>query len=89
MAFSGRRMSVGEIQMHGRSEAALHRWNLCEDDEAGDELLGQPELTAHGVTVLNAMLPGSAETPRSERRWPSSDHLGDLYSAHLDSPISS
>jgi len=61
--FSGRRMSADEIRMHGRSEAAVHRWDLCGDDEIGRELLGQTELTRHAVKVLNTMLPGSRESP--------------------------
>lgn len=61
--FSDRRMSADDIQMHGRSEAALHRWDLCGDDDIGDEILAQPELTEHAVKVLNSMLPGSGESP--------------------------
>jgi hypothetical protein len=65
VAFSGRRLSAGEIRTHGRSEAALHRWDLCGDDEIGDQLLGQPELTTHAVTVLNSMLADSSESPET------------------------
>lgn len=61
LPFSGRRLSASEIRLHGRSEAAIHRWDLCGDDGVGDELLSQPELTAHAVTVLNSMLDGSGE----------------------------
>jgi uncharacterized protein (TIGR03083 family) len=61
--FSGRRMSAADIETHGRSEAALHRWDLCGDDDVGDELLEQPDLTEHAVHVLNAMIPGSGESP--------------------------
>jgi hypothetical protein len=61
--FSGRRLDASALDLHGRSEAALHRWDLCGDDVIGDALLGQPELLVHGVSVLNAMLEGSAESP--------------------------
>jgi len=61
--FSGRRMSADDIRMHGRSEASLHRWDLCGDDDVGDELLPRPDLTEHAVKVLNSMLPGSRESP--------------------------
>jgi hypothetical protein len=65
VAFSGRRLSAREIRTHGRSEAALHRWDLCGDDEFGDQVLGQPELTTHAVTVLNSMLADSSESPET------------------------
>jgi uncharacterized protein (TIGR03083 family) len=55
VAFSGRRLSAREIRTHGRSEAALHRWDLCGDDEIGVQHLGPPELTTHAVTVLNSL----------------------------------
>jgi hypothetical protein len=69
VAFSGRRLSAGEIRTHGRSEAALHRWDLCDDDELGDQLLGQPELTTHAVTLLNSMLADSSESPQTRAWW--------------------
>jgi hypothetical protein len=59
--FAGRRLSAGELVMHGRSEAALHRWDLAGDDDVSAELLAQPELTAHAVEVLNTMLETSPE----------------------------
>jgi hypothetical protein len=59
--FSGRRLGAKEIALHGRSEAAIHRWDLAGDDDAGHDLLGQAELTTHTVSVLNAMLDSSAE----------------------------
>jgi hypothetical protein len=59
--FAGRQMSAEEIAMHGRSEAAIHRWDLAGDDELGHGLLLQPELTTHAVSVLNTMLGSSAE----------------------------
>jgi uncharacterized protein (TIGR03083 family) len=61
--FSGRRLSAVEMQMHGRSEAVLHRWDIVGDDDTGQELLSQPEMTEHAVTVLNSMLSGSSESP--------------------------
>jgi hypothetical protein len=60
--FSGRNVSAAELTMHGRSEAALHRWDLAGDDETSNELLAQPELTAHAVAVLNTMVAGSGES---------------------------
>ena len=61
VAFSGRRLTAAELSMHGRSEAALHRWDLAGDDDTSRELLAQPELTAHAVAVLNSMVNGSSE----------------------------
>ena len=59
--FSGRRVRAGDVTMHGRSEAALHRWDLAGDDDVSEELLAQPELTVHAVEVLNTMLQGAPE----------------------------
>ncbi|MGD0381040.1 MAG: maleylpyruvate isomerase N-terminal domain-containing protein [Acidimicrobiales bacterium] len=59
--FAGRRLSVAELTMHGRSEAALHRWDMAGDDDISVELLAQPELTVHAVGVLNTMLDASPE----------------------------
>jgi hypothetical protein len=59
--FAGRRLDANELTMHGRSEAALHRWDLAGDDDTSEELLRQPELTVHAVSVLNTMLDASAE----------------------------
>ncbi len=61
VAFSARRLTAAQLTMHGRSEAALHRWDLAGDDETGHDILGRPELTAHAVDTLNAMLPGAGE----------------------------
>lgn len=61
--FSGRRLTAAELRLHGRSEAAIHRWDLAGDDGVGQELLSDPELTRHAVLVLNSMLEGSAEAP--------------------------
>jgi len=60
--FAGRRLGPHELAMHGRSEAALHRWDLAGDDDISAELLRQPELTAHAVEVLNTMLGASPES---------------------------
>jgi hypothetical protein len=63
IAFSGQEMSPDEVALHGRSEATLHRWDLVGDDDIGQIHLIDPDLTAHAVTVLNTMLPGSRESP--------------------------
>lgn len=60
--FSGQRLTAADLSMHGRSEAALHRWDLAGDDEISAELLRQPDLTAHAVTVLTAMPAGATES---------------------------
>jgi len=61
VAFSGRPLTAAELEMHGRSEAAIHRWDLAGNDAISRELLAAPELTVHAVSVLNAMLEGSQE----------------------------
>ncbi len=68
VSFSGRRLDAAALTMHGRSEAALHRWDLAGDDDMSEELLGQPELTAHAVDVLNTMLEGAAEDVTARTR---------------------
>lgn len=60
--FTGRPFTATQLETHSRSDAALHRWDLVGDDEEGDVLLAQPELTRHAVDVLNT-LPGLAEAP--------------------------
>jgi uncharacterized protein (TIGR03083 family) len=55
ISFTGVRMTIDELAMHSRSEAAIHRWDLVGDDQISDELLAQPELTAHAVKILDAM----------------------------------
>jgi hypothetical protein len=62
--FAGRRLDSKSLTMHGRSEAALHRWDLAGDDDVSQELLRQPELTMHAVEVLNTMLEASPEAVR-------------------------
>lgn len=54
--WTGRRMAVAAFPTHLRNELALHRWDLVGDDDTGDELLAQPELTAHSVGVLGEIL---------------------------------
>ena len=65
VAFAGRQLDPAALSLHGRSEAALHRWDLVGDDEVGRELLGQAELTAHALTVLNAMEVAEGVTTRA------------------------
>ena len=62
--FTGTAITVDELTTHSRSEAALHRWDLVGDDALADELLADPELTAHAVKILNRMptLPESARS---------------------------
>jgi hypothetical protein len=55
IAFTGTTVSVDELRTHTRSEAAIHRWDLVGDDDIATETLGQPELTAHAVKILNRM----------------------------------
>ncbi len=66
--FTGRPFTAGQLRTHARSEAALHRWDIVGDDDTGDGLLAQPELTRHAVDVLNT-LPMLFESPgaRAER----------------------
>jgi uncharacterized protein (TIGR03083 family) len=53
--FTGTSMTATHLRIHARSEAAIHRWDLCGDDATSDELLAQPELTAHATWALSAM----------------------------------
>jgi uncharacterized protein (TIGR03083 family) len=61
VTFAGRASNADALTLHGRSEAALHRWDLVGTDATSRELLARPELTAHAVVVLNEMLDGSPE----------------------------
>lgn len=63
-AFTGTNLTAAGISTHSRSEAAIHRWDVVGDDSVSAELLSQPELTAHAVSVLNAM-PVLSESPRA------------------------
>jgi uncharacterized protein (TIGR03083 family) len=65
VSFSGRSLSAADLDLHGRSEAALHRWDLAGDDAISVDLLSQPELTAHATSVLTSMLDGSPESVAS------------------------
>jgi uncharacterized protein (TIGR03083 family) len=62
--FTGTCLTAGRIATHSRSEAAVHRWDIAGDDATSAELLAQPELTAHAVSVLNAM-PVLSESSRA------------------------
>jgi uncharacterized protein (TIGR03083 family) len=53
--FTGMSITAAQIATHSRSEAAIHRWDIVGSDAMSDELLAQPELTAHAVSVLNGM----------------------------------
>jgi hypothetical protein len=50
--FTGRPFSAALARTHGRSEAAIHRWDIAGDDQTGMELLAAPELTRHAVEML-------------------------------------
>ncbi len=65
--FTGRPFSAALAQTHGRSEAAIHRWDIAGDDETSRELLAAPELTRHAVEILNT-LPILCEAPFSRAR---------------------
>ncbi len=53
--FTGRSMSAPDFAMHGRSECALHRWDISGRDDIGWGLLGQSALTIHAIGVLDTM----------------------------------
>lgn len=53
--FTGWSMTAKDLATHVRSELSLHRWDLVGDDEVGDKLLAQPELTAHAVRSLGSL----------------------------------
>jgi hypothetical protein len=50
---------------HLRSEFAIHRFDLIGDDEINKELLAQPDLTNHAVTVLGKALLLRGSNPES------------------------
>jgi hypothetical protein len=58
--FTGWDMTAEEMIRHGRSELVLHRWDLVGSDAASLRLLDDPELLAHGRSVLRRM--GLAES---------------------------
>jgi len=53
--FTGWAMNVDQLRTHARSELVLHRWDLTGDDPLSLQLLGQPDLVAHGRAALAAM----------------------------------
>ena len=54
--WTGRQMVVAKFVPHMRNEFAVHRWDFAGDGEVGEDLLAQPELTEHAVTVLGRLL---------------------------------
>jgi uncharacterized protein (TIGR03083 family) len=71
--FTGTTLTAAQISIHSRSEAAIHRWDIAGEDAVSASLLSQPELTAHAVTVLNAMpvlLESSRERMKHAGRYP-------------------
>src|ERR1700722_2488682 len=67
--WTGRQMAVAKFAPHVRNEFAIHRWDFAGDDEAGTELLSQPELTEHAVGVLGRilLLRGAAHDPSPDQ----------------------
>jgi len=65
--WTSRHMTVSSFVTHLRSEFALHRFDLVGDDDTSRELLSQPELTNHAVTVLGRalLMRGVSAEPRS------------------------
>ena len=53
--FTGTTLTAAQCITHSRSEAAIHRWDITGSDTLSVELLAQPELTRHAVSVLNSM----------------------------------
>ena len=66
VAFTGWAMSLEDLRRHGRSELALHRWDLVGDDDTSAQLLSQPDLLEHGQKVLESM-PSLREAARPPR----------------------
>jgi hypothetical protein len=54
--WTGRQMAVAKFLPHMRNEYAIHRWDFVGDDDTSLQLLAQPELTAHAVSVLGEIL---------------------------------
>jgi hypothetical protein len=65
--FIGRPFSAALAHTHGRSETAIHRWDIAGEDETSTKLLSAPELTGHAVEILNT-LPILCEAPLSRAR---------------------
>jgi hypothetical protein len=55
VTFTGWDMSHAEMVTHGRSELALHRWDLIGSDEVSEQLLSDTALLAHGRAVHDRM----------------------------------
>jgi hypothetical protein len=64
IAFTGTRITRGKAEVHSRSEAALHRWDITGDDETSLVLLSQPAFAEHAVWVLNN-IPSLSESARA------------------------
>jgi hypothetical protein len=67
--WTGREMVVAKFLPHVRNEFAIHRWDFAGDDAAGSEMLSQPELTEHAVSVLGRILlrRGAAHDPSPDQ----------------------
>jgi hypothetical protein len=52
--WTGRWMRVDAFLSHLRSECAIHRWDMCGDDDTSARLLGQFDLFKHAVTAIGA-----------------------------------
>jgi uncharacterized protein (TIGR03083 family) len=63
VAFTGWSMTADDLRRHGRSELAIHRWDLVGDDTTSAQLLSQPDLIEHSRTTLLSM-PGLLEASR-------------------------
>lgn len=55
VTFTGWDMTAEEMVRHGRSELAIHRWDLVGTDPISRDLLTCPELLEHGRKVLTRM----------------------------------
>jgi Mycothiol maleylpyruvate isomerase N-terminal domain len=66
--WTGRRTSVATFIPHMRNEFAMHRWDFAGDGEIATELLSQPDLTEHSVSVLGEILvrAGRAHDPNPD-----------------------
>jgi hypothetical protein len=53
--FTGQPFTLAKLDVHGRSECLIHRWDVVGDDEISERLLSQPHLTQHAVAILNTM----------------------------------
>lgn len=55
IVFTGWTMSAKLLRTHSSSEAAVHRWDLVGADRTSVELLSDPVLTRHVVTLFTAI----------------------------------